>query len=251
MVFQISNIVFLFPVVVLAYATNAGIGIGAAIVAVTLGSNFIDVFELLPIILPLSVITTGYLAVRERHNIEMNLLFRRIIPNMGLGMGLGIILMPFLDGMNLKAILGVLVILLSVWQLLNLFVVKSSPKPVSSVKSGLFQLLAGIVHAIYTTGGPLLAYSVSRCNLPKKTFRATMCAVLVLLNLLLIVAFSIAHRFNAETLKTTLPLIIALPVGIKAGEWIYNRFSEKTFKLTVYLILIGSGISLLVNSLVV
>ncbi len=249
MVFELSHIVMLFPVVVLAYAANAGIGVGAALVAVTLGSNVLPVRDLIPVILPLSIITTGYLAFRERQHIAVNLLVRRILPAMGVGLLIGVACLSPLGSINLKAPLGIAVMILSGWQLISLFAAHRTSKPMTTLKFRLFLVLAGIVHAVYTTGGPLLAYSVSRSDLSKAVFRATMCMVLVSTNSALALAFFWADRFSIEMIKISAPLVLALPIGIYAGEWFYHRFSEKVFKIVTYTILIGSGISLVISSL--
>lgn len=248
MVFQLATIAFMFPVVVVAYAANAGIGVGAALVAVTVGSNVLPVRELLPVILPLSIITTGYLAYRERRHIARSLLLRQIIPSMSIGLLMGLACLNLLNGVNLKVPLGVAVVLMSGWQLIGLFRESGKMTAMPPMKARFLLLLAGVVHAVYTTGGPLLAYSVSRSEMSKSAFRATMCMVLVAMNSALVLAFLWRGRFSAGTIETTLPLILALPLGIRIGEWFHRRFSERTFKVITYSILIGSGVSLIVSS---
>jgi uncharacterized membrane protein YfcA len=111
-------------------------------------------------------------------------------------------------------------------------------------QAALWQILAGVAHAFYATGGPPLVYAISRLNLPKSVFRATMCTVWASMNTFLIVVFSLNGRINPESLKLTAYLIPVLPLGVLLGEWLHNRINEHVFRVSIYSLLLVSGVTL-------
>ena len=235
------------PFVFLAYATEALTGFGAALVAVTLGAHFYPIDRLVPVLVPLNVIVTGYIALRHRKEIDLDLLLKRILPFMGCGVVVGTLLFPLLQGPYLKRILGVFIIVFAGRELLLLRFKPQGGKPFGLLVTGAWQLLAGIVHAFYTTGGPPLVYSISRLNLPKGVFRATLCTVWATMNLIMIVIFSTGGRIDGESLALTGSLLPILPLGILAGEFFHGRINERGFRVFIYCLLLVSGVALLVR----
>ncbi len=241
-----TAVIYLVPIVFLAYATEAVTGFGAAVVAVTLGAHFYPIDELVPVLVLLNVWVTGYIAVRYRRDIAVPLLKKRVFPFMGIGIVLGLALFPLIRGLVLKELLGLFVVLFSGRELL-LIVRTAQPRvgALSRAKSAVIQVFAGIMHALYTTGGPLLVYSLSRVNLPKGKFRATLCAVWAILNSFLILVFIVNGRINSDCLKSAAFLFPLLPLGILAGEWLHNRINEHYFRIFIFSLLLFSGGTLL------
>lgn len=243
-----SSLSILVPIVAFAYTINATIGFGAPLVAVSIGAAFIPVDQLIPILIPLSVILPTVIAVRHRKLVSLALLTRQILPVMGAGMVTGLFIYPLLKGFNLKAILGGFVLLLSIKELLFLCLPGLTEKAViSRTALNIWQFAAGIVHGVYTTGGPLLVYSVSRLKLDKGVFRSTLSAVWGILNLTLMITFFLNGRITQDSLAVTAPLIFVLPVGIFVGERLHRHASPKVFKTLVYCLLICAGINLLIG----
>jgi uncharacterized membrane protein YfcA len=240
-------ILILAPIVFIAYANEALTGFGAAVIAVTLGAHFYPLDQLVPVLVPLNVIVTGYIALRHGSNIDRGLLLKRVFPFMIAGLLVGIIIFPFLQGVALKKILGFLVIVFAGRELVLLIgrVQRQGP-PLSPAKTGLIQLAAGAVHAFYATGGPLLVYSLGRLDLPKKVFRPTLCAVWATLNTILTLIFALKGRINMVSMEMTALLIPLLPAGIFVGEWLHDRINERHFRMVIYGLLFFSGITLMV-----
>lgn len=244
--FLMNPIVFILaPFVFLAYATEALTGFGAALVAVTLGAHFYPIDKLVPVLVPLNVIVTGYIAIRHRREIEHRLLLKQILPFMGCGVVAGTLIFPLLRGPSLQWILGIVVIVFAGRELVLLKVKKQGGNPFGLWVAGAWQLLAGIVHAFYTTGAPPLVYSISRLNLPKGIFRATLCTVWSSMNLMMIVIFLGNGRINSESLTLTASLLPLLPLGILTGEWLHGRINENGFRTFIYCLLLFSGAALL------
>lgn len=242
-----ADILYLIPVIVLAYTTNAMLGFGAPLLAIALGSNFIPIDQLVPVLVPLSIIVPGFIVLKHRSDVQVDLLLTQVLPFMGGGLFVGLLIYPFLKGIDLEAVLGGILVVVSARELLALRKSATEVVPKSKIISNLWQILAGMTHAVYITGGPLLVYSVSQLRMDKGTFRATLSTVWVCLNIILAIIFVLNGRLNIGTIKITLPLIAILPVGILIGEWLHNHFNPDVFKVLIYSLLLCSGFIHLTN----
>ncbi len=239
-------ILILAPIVFVAYANEALTGFGAAVIAVTLGAHFYPLDQLVPVLVPLNVIVTGYIALRHRSHIDGSLLLKRVFPFMITGLLVGVVLFPFLRGMALKKLLGYLVVFFAGRELVLLMGKnRRKGRALSPPKAGIIQLLAGVVHAFYATGGPLLVYSLGRLELPKAVFRPTLCAVWATLNTILILVFALKGRINPASIEMSALLLPLLPAGILVGEWLHHRINERHFRLIIYALLLISGATLI------
>ncbi|MFP4475248.1 MAG: sulfite exporter TauE/SafE family protein [Desulfatibacillaceae bacterium] len=233
------------PVVILAYATQAFTGFGGALVALTLGANFIPVAELVPILVAPSVAVTGTLAIRHRRDVDWRILISQIFPFMGAGIVAGLVAWEVLRGLTPAWILGVIVVVFAARQLWLVARGREGAAGLNRLQAGILQFLAGVTHAFYTAGGPFLIYTVSRMNLPKRVFRATLCVVWAVFNSALCVVFLANGRIDSRSLSMTVPILLALPVGVAAGEFLHDRVNEHTFRVLTYTLLLLSGIPLM------
>lgn len=107
-------------------------------------------------------------------------------------------------------------------------------------------ILAGIVHGMFLSGGPLLIiYAVKKIK-DKAAFRATLAPVWIVLNSYLLVKQVNAGLITPFILNLSLLSIPVLIAAIIIGKKLYERMSQKTFLMLSYILLIISGISLLV-----
>lgn len=235
------------PIVFIAYANEALTGFGAAVIAVTLGAHFYPLEQLVPVLVSLNVIVTGYIAIRHRSHIDRDLLLKKVLPFMITGLIIGVALYPLVQGMALKKLLGFMVVFFTGRELVLLVGnMQQKGRPLSPSKAGIIQVMAGVVHAFYATGGPLLVYSLGRLELPKKVFRPTLCTVWATLNTILILIFALKGRINMVSIELTALLIPLLPAGIFLGEWLHNRIKERHFRFVIYGLLLFSGITLVI-----
>ncbi len=233
--------------VAVAYGVQTASGFGSGLILVTIGAHFLDLPTLLALILPLSIFQTGWIAFRHRAHIHRPVLFRRILPLMGLGMALGYVLAFRLAEQSiLKQLLGAFVVLLAgreLWLLRT----GTPPKAGSAATSIAAIFGAGIMHGLYATGGPLLIYGLGRENLERARFRATITVVWFILNIVLVGTFAMEGRYTPDTLAQVGVLGIGLPVGIAAGEKVFSGVSERTFKWGIYGLLALAGIPLMLG----
>ncbi|MBE7727089.1 MAG: sulfite exporter TauE/SafE family protein [Enterocloster citroniae] len=122
-------------------------------------------------------------------------------------------------------------------------------KAVGPDKAGLYLLLglAGIVHGIFVSGGPLLIGYLTKRIQDKVSFRATISTVWVVLNTIILLDDIRSGLWNPELVKIQVASIPFLLAGMAVGSRLYAKMSQRLFMLITYVLLFVSGISLLIN----
>lgn len=233
--------------VFLASTTEALAGFGGVVIALTLGALLYPIKALLPLLVVLNLGVTAYIVWRHGRHADKNLLLRQIVPGMLVGGAVGLALFRFAHGPLLKHAYGAFIFLFAARELYRARVLARSGAGSPATggptgwKGGIWILLAGVVHGIYASGGPLLVYAVGRRGLEKTTFRSTLCVLWFASSIALAGAYA-----ATGTLKTAqLPFIAALiPIVILAvivGEWAHRRIDEARFRLAIYTVLMFAG----------
>lgn len=142
--------------------------------------------------------------------------------------------------------LGLFVIYLAVKGLF--FQKKEAIEEVVEVKksSNVLLILAGIVHGIFVSGGPLLIGYLSKIIKDKIEFRATISTVWIFLNTMILFDDVRTGLWNLEVGKWLLISIPFLFAGMKLGTILYYKMSQELFMKITYVLLFISGISLCV-----
>ncbi|MDF3932906.1 sulfite exporter TauE/SafE family protein [Pseudomonas citronellolis] len=229
--------------ILLAYTLEAVTGFGSVVVALSLGALLLPIEQLLPVLVPLNVGLTSYLAWRHRRLVQWRLLLATLLPGMLLGMIVGYLLLPWLDPQLLKRGFGLLIL----WFALRELHRGLHGTPRGEVPTWLMRLAtgaAGVCQGLFASGGPLLVYALAGQPLDKSRLRATLVCVWCSLNGLLTLAFLLDGR-----LRPALPQVLAyaplLPVGLWLGEILHRRCAERHFRLAIHLLLLLSGTLLL------
>ena len=235
-------------VVVAAYLVQTATGFGAMLVCVTFGAQLIGLEEVIRLMVPLSFFQTGYIVIRHRDGIDWDLLLKRVLPLMAVGMAMAFVLLTRIGGPWLGLAFGVMVLALSARDLRQLRLGDASvDKPISKPASVAALLGAGVIHGIYAAGGPMLVYAIGREGLSKKAFRSTLSMVWIVLNLVLITRFVLAGDYDREVALDVLLLVPTVPLGILLGEWVHHKVDERSFKMAVLVLLVAAAISLIVR----
>lgn len=108
-------------------------------------------------------------------------------------------------------------------------------------------LLAGIVHGLFVSGGPLLIAYASKKLTDKNQFRATISSVWVVLNTIILVD---DIRFGYWDLQLFRKLLVSIPFflcGIGVGSVLSKKLSKNVFLILTYLLMAFSGVMLLLK----
>lgn len=236
-------------VVCAAFAVESALGFGATVITVSVGARLMPVRALLPAFVPLNLALSLWLAARNRRDVDLALLGRRVLPLMLLGMPLGMLLVRRLSESTTRHLLGALVVALSVTQLARLVRAGGDEPAAPPGPLGAALLTAaGVVHGMFGSGGPLAVYVVGRALPEKGRFRATLSALWLALNAVLVAGYAVDGALTGESLRATATLAPALGLGLAAGEWLHGRVPERAFRVGVYAVLLAVGAALLARS---
>lgn len=235
-------------IVALGFAVQAMAGFGNGLICVTLGAHFLPIPELVALVVPLSIVQTAWITHRDRHHQDLPLLLRRVLPLMGAGTVAGFLLLPVLgETTELESAFGSLVVLLALRELWRLRSPGLGPPAVSRIASSAAMVSAGVVHGLFGTGGPLLVYALGQELPDRRAFRATLCAVWLSLNSLLIVGFVYQGRLGLAQLSILPALYLAMGLGTWGGDRLHTLASPRTFRVVVYGLLLLGGLGLLLR----
>ena len=237
-------------IVFLANLTEAIAGFGSTLLAITFGSHFYSVQELVTVLVPLNLILSAALVYRHHSSIEKRILFTRILPFTCLGLPIGIALFQLAPGPALKCTFGIIVTGLAAFEIWNI----RSPGtevPLTGWKASFFLISGGIMQGLYASGGPFIVYHASRTLIRpgghggKSGFRSTLCLLWLILNLFVVGTLAASGKITHASLKMSATLLPFVILGLVVGEKIHHRISEKHFLLGVYVLLFFAGISLI------
>ena len=232
--------------VALAYTAEAATGFGSILIALTLGAQLYAVPELLPLLLPLSVLLTAFVVARQRAYVDLQLLSRRILPWMAPGAALGFVLAAKAPSAWLAPALGVFVIGVAGLELLRGGAGRAAPmRPLGAKRFAGASFGAGVVQGMAGSGGPVLVYALGREGLCKARFRATLALVWLVLNVGLVASFCATGRLGASTLPYVAGLVPVLVLAFVVGDWLHHRVDEERFKRGVLVMLVAAGVALL------
>jgi uncharacterized membrane protein YfcA len=230
-------------VVLLAFFVEATLGFGATVVAVVLGCFLLPIELLLAAFVPLNLMLSTYIVVRYRRDLDRPLLLKRILPLMAAGMPAGMLLFAYGDERLLKTLFGLFVVALSTAELLRSGLGRGSPpaRELPGVAKVALLLAGGVVHGAFATGGPMAVYVAGRAGLDKGAFRATLSALWLVLNAVLLGSYAFSGTLTAESARLTVLLFVPLVGGLALGEWLHRRIDAALFGRLVYAGLLLAG----------
>lgn len=225
--------------ILLAYTIEALTGFGSVVIALSLGALMLPIPQLLPVLVPLNIVMSGYLTWRHRRHIDGLLLLQLILPLMLAGTLLGYGLRPWFDDALLKRLFGALVLWFAVRELWRLWRGVEAP-PHGPLLSRALTLGAGLSHGLFASGGPLLVYALAGTRLDKSRLRATLLCVWFALNSSLTLLYLVDGSLLLS-LPRTLSYLPLLLVGTLLGEYLHHKLDERRFRQLVYGLLAITG----------
>jgi len=228
--------------VLVSFSTGALAGFGSVIIALTLGAHTQPIEWWVVRLVPLNLFLNGYLVLRHGAHADRRLVLTRVLPLMGLGAAGGYAVAGLLSGPTLKVAFGVFVVVLAAKELLVAAKILPTPtRPLPGPLGGALMTLAGVIHGIYASGGPLLVYTLSRAGLMKASFRSTLAVIWLALNVALTAAFLISGRLDEAALVDVLSLLPVVVLATALGEWGHHKIDEARFRVVVFTLLLVAG----------
>jgi uncharacterized membrane protein YfcA len=235
-------------VVALAFFVESATGFGSMVVALTLGALRFPVTSLLGWLLPVNLVLSTYLVARGWRSLDGPFLGRRALPLVLGGLLVGLAVSRVVQVSRLEPLFAGLVVVVAA-ALVRGALQREVPVPLHGPVRAAALLGAGVVHGLFATGGPLAVFVFSRELKDKAAFRATLSALWLVLNLLLLPRLVGEGVLSAGTLSVSALLLAPLAVGIVAGERLHARLDEGRFRQVVGVLLVAAGGVLLTTSL--
>lgn len=236
-------------IVTLAFTVEATAGFGATVITLTLASGFLPLDEVLAAIVPVNLALSLLLCWRNRAHIDGGVLRQSVARWMLPGVLVGLTLFSLHEQVWIKAVFGALVLGLAALELGRMLFSGQNAGPLPEATRIAALLGAGVIHGLFSCGGPLLVWVVGRELPDKGRFRATLSATWSALNLLLVLRYLLAGTITASSLTQSAALVPALIVGLALGQRLHVRLDPRRFRLGVFGLLLLAGASLVVRTL--
>ena len=163
------------------------------------------------------------------------------------GDALGVLLLKNVDVTAMKAVFGVVLILLSVEQLWR----ELRGKPTRSGHPALMLTLgisAGVLCGMFGVGALLAAY-LSRVTTDDATYKGTMSIIFTIENFFRVLAYSATGLLTAVSLTRAAILLPFMGAGLFLGIRLSNRLNARTMRLIIGVMLLLSGLPLLLTAM--
>jgi uncharacterized membrane protein YfcA len=236
-------------VVFVTHALEAVTGFGCSVLAMPFVTALLGMRRGIIIITILGWLLALYMVITKRKAINFPR-FAVICGCMALGLPVGMYLFRAFDTVHLKTILGIFIIIVSAWQLILGFMKKNpgpfgAPRGIKALPYYGILVAGGIVHGMFSTGGPMAVIYASRALPDKGQFRATLCLLWTTLNTVIIITYLIEGSISLPIASDTGALIPFLIFGIIAGEKIHNKLNPRIFSVIVFSMLLITGLFML------
>ncbi len=228
----------LVAIVALALATEAAVGFGATLIALSLGSLVTSIDAMLPVLVPVNLALSTAIVARAPRAVSVRLLARRVLPAMVVGFPVGFLAFERLPRPALQLAFAAFVFVLAALELWRMRARTAGGHPPSAPVSAALLVVGGVAHGAFATGGPPVVYVCARTLPDKAAFRATLSALWLVSNAALVVAYALAGHVTLSTLRASAALLPGLAVGLVAGDLLYGRIPERTFRVSVFVMLL-------------
>ncbi len=228
-----------------AFFVGTTLGFGTTIITVTLSAQMMTIEQILPIIAPLNLALSIYLAVRHRATILWSRLLTRILPAVGAGVPLGLLLFRLRGAHWLHLAFGLFVTLIAGLQLRDHASSTNGEGPPLGTLPSLGMLgLGGVVHGLFNTGGPLIVYVLGREIEDKSEFRSTIAALFSVLTSVLVIEYIRIELLTLQTARLSALALLPALVGLWLGEIAHKKLDAKAFKRALWMLLFVGGVVL-------
>lgn len=245
MEFTVKSALFVFVITFLGFFIKGVAGFGDPLITNPLLAMKLDNALISPMNLcygwPLNV----YTAWKNRKSI----MFTEIIPmaiSILVGVIPGTLLLKYASSWVLKAILGVLIMLIGIEML-----TRDTSKPVKSnmLVMIIVSFFSGVTAGLFGINLFFVAY-IERTMKSKSAFKGNVTFIFFLENTFRIIVYIITGVMNFEIIKLALFGAPGVILGFIAGSKVDKKVSEKTMRLIIIILFMLSGLSVLVKAMI-
>jgi uncharacterized membrane protein YfcA len=178
----------------------------------------------------------------RKWNIKLVLL---LIPGAIIGVTVGTIFITNAPSDLLRKILGVIVLMFSIYKLLENRILGSMKYERKNWHGLAFGTVTGFSSSLAHTGGPPVSIYLLLQDIKPRMFIATSVLFFMILNWIKVPYYWYADLFDFEKLASFAWLIPIVPVGALVGRWFSVRVSKEVFEKIIVLLLCVAGLMLI------
>jgi uncharacterized protein len=244
---EITSILLLALILVLAHLVETTLGFGDTIISLAFGLFLFPLEVLLPALVALAILQSAWLVIRWHRQVNWRLLLVTILPLAALGMIAGIFIRSYANETLLIIVLGVFIMLVSAVELIGLYIRKSAAGPLPRYLAVPVIVGGGIFHGLFATGGPLIVYYAGKEIREPQAFLGTLAVLWLILNVTLYAAMWIAGSAGVQSLQLAAVVLPGFIAGVAIGSLI--KVKELTFKTLTWSVLFIVGVIQLARAL--
>jgi uncharacterized membrane protein YfcA len=242
------NPVLLYVIVVVFIGTliRSVIGFGEALIAVPLLAFCIPVEVAVPLTMLISITVAGVIVAQDWRKIHIRSARWLVIATL-LGIPLGLVFLKISSDKVVKAVLGVIIVVFSVYALIW----RSRLHLKSDSRFWLFGcgFFAGVLGGAYGMNGPPLAIYGAMRRWSPQHFRATLQGYFLPASIIGMAGYWLVGIWTPAVTRYYLLSLPATLLAIFLGRAVNNRLAGEGFLRCIYLMLIGVGMILLFQAL--
>ena len=204
---------------------HSTLGFGQALIAMPLLAMVVELKSATPLVAFVLMTIAAVILLRNWRVVDLSAVWRLVLSSC-LGIPVGLFLLKGIPEGLMKAFLGILVILFSIYNLADRYLKIIDLNRVSggSRIAYLFGFVAGIVGAAYNTSGLVITIYATLRNWSPDRFRSTLQSYFVFTGILILASHGLAGFWTPYVLRfyvTALPLVlVAIFLGGKLNRFI-------------------------------
>lgn len=231
-------------VLFVASLVRSAFGFGEALIAVPLLALVMPVEVAAPVAALTSITVAGIILIQDRSEVHTSSASRLVLATIP-GVPLGLLLLTSAREPVVKAILAAIIIIFSVYSLLN----KHDFRLRTDRSAWLFGFAAGVLGGAYGMNGPPLVIYGSMRGWSPQRFRATLQGYFLPASILVMGGFWFAGLWTATVTRYYLLAMPGVGVAVILGRWMNRRMDGPRFRLYVHAGLILVGVILLIQAM--
>lgn len=224
-----------------AYTVKGMAGFGSGLLAVPVLALFMPLTTIVPMLGLISYSGTIIQSYQLRKNVQWQDCLI-VLPFSALGIGLALWIFQSVDLYWLNKALAIFVIAYALFSLLPQQRVVY--RPGWGIPSGFF---AGLIGALFGTGGPFYVLYLKLRSLEKVRFRATIAMIFLFDGAIRIFGYGLSGFYNQHVILLALISFPILLLGLYIGHRIHLSISNHAFGRVISILLLCSGLVLLLK----
>lgn len=234
-------------IVLVTHGLEAITGFGCTVMALPFVTALLGLQQGVMLLAGLSWMLSLYMTATKWRQIQWRDL-GWIVLLTGLGLPFGVQAFSGISPALLKGLLGVFIVITASAQLYKALARQPAQHRLPAGVYPVLLFAGGAIHGAFASGGPLVVLYAAR-RLPEKgMFRATLSALWLVLNSILLVSYVRANMLDAGFASGLGWMVPFLAAGIALGEWAHSRVNERLFNRLVFGLLLGVGLVMMTVS---